>query len=291
VLDVDPDYQSGGALACTPSGYGFAWTTYLDGIIDIYMALIDPDGVFQGAPVLLTGDWHDYVPSVAYDGTDFLVYWAKQAGGHEDLYRRWVGGDGMPQGVETQMIDDATPSSGPLLVAADVGFGLLYTFGSELRFDRLDDVGDMSGAQVLSSQQAGADMVWDGSGFQVTWSEGPVDQTVIMYARLDATGTVVVGPTQVSLAASAAYWPKVLPVTGGALVAWTDWSSGEGLVHAGLVEGAGQVAVSEFQVALPANEVQAVDLMPNPAGAGLVWFGRTDQGVGTFVTSLQLCPL
>ncbi|MEO0068994.1 MAG: T9SS type A sorting domain-containing protein [candidate division WOR-3 bacterium] len=148
-ISSDSLWRYAPAVAFDGTNYFVVWSDMRNGDYDIYGArvtpagvVLDPDGI-----AIATGEYDQYVPSIAFDGTNYLVAWSDYRNGYEsDIYGARV----TPAGVvlDTSGIAVSTAPNGQYAPA--IGFdGTNYLIvWSDYRSG---EWGDIYGARVTTA--------------------------------------------------------------------------------------------------------------------------------------------
>jgi hypothetical protein len=209
---------------------------------EVYGSRISSDGIVQD-PIGITistqpSSWSR--PSVASDGTNFLVAWIDGA----DIHGTRVGNTGEvldPSGISICGASDNQYD--PSVVFGGTNYLVVWTdtrpagIGKEIYGARVGtdgsviDIGGIhisAGVDVLEEREPAA--AYDGTNFLVVWEARiSVDNYDIIATRLDSDGTVL-DPTGivVSSAINNQSYPSVAGGTAGFFVAWDDYRDGGG---------------------------------------------------------------
>ncbi len=242
-ISTNPGWHSDPAIAFDGVNYLVTWMDYRNGSYgDIYATRVSPQGTVldpSGIPVS-TETYDQLYPTIAFDGTNYLVTWMDDRGGSTyDIYAARV----TPAGT---VLD----SSGILVSAAAdyqsypaVAFGganylvtwMDYRGGSDYdiyaaRVTPGGSVLDTAGIAVSAdtNDQLYPAVAFDGADFLLSWTDDRSDwQGDIYAARVTPQGNVLV-PTgiPVSTVEGEQQYPDVAFDGTNCLVAWGDHRSG-----------------------------------------------------------------
>jgi len=223
-------------------------------------------------------------PSVAWDGTSFVVAWADRRSGAGDLYAGRVTAAGAVQDGSGFVLSNAANEQVLPAVAA-AGGTVLATWG-----DARGPSEDVYGARIgtgavldptgrvlsaLASPQEAPAVAWDGNDYLTVWQDGRGAGGDDVYAaRADADGTPLDG-TGIAVSAGAAPEgePDVAWNGGVYLVVWQDYRSGTGYdVYAARVSAAGAVLdASGIAVSTAAGDQSSPAVAAGGGGFLVTW--------------------
>ena len=242
-ISTVPGWHSDPAIAFDGTNFLVTWMDYRNGSYgDIYATRVTRQGaVLDPSGIPVTTDSGDQLyPTIAFDGTDYLVTWMDARGGSNyDIYAARV----TPQGT---VLD---PSGILVSAAADyqsypaVAFGgtsflvtwMDYRGGKDYdiyaaRVTPGGSVLDTAGIAVAAdtNDQLYPAVAFDGANFLVSWTDDRSDwQGDIYAARVTPQGTVL-DPSgiAVSTAEGEQTYPDVVFDGANSFVAWQDYRSG-----------------------------------------------------------------
>lgn len=234
-------YESG--VACSSGGCFAAWRENRSGGIDIFGGRTDGTGApLDGEGFLLSrGGRQQERPSVASDGTDYLIAYSVISDGSDwDVYAARISATGelldagaIPLGTSAyQEIHPSVAHGGGTYwvtwMDARGGHYNLYTarVGSD---GAVLDPGGRAVSPVATSQQMPS-TAWDGDQLVVAWYEWSSGWHV-RYRRLNADGSAAGSPTTLS-SGTDNLWPRVGCAAESCLVAWYSASGGYSTIHA-----------------------------------------------------------
>ncbi len=253
-----------------------------------YPAVLDPvvGPEFGFEPVVGARSFAQVEPSVASNGTDYLVVWSEWTGSngpHIQAARVSAAGvvlDGLGLAVSVVERHKRKPT-----VASD-GQDYLVVW-QELRSDpdwgihanrvtAAGDVLDGGGFQVAAAtgSQTEPRVASNGEGYLVTWTDSRAGNADVYATRVTATGTVLDGDGfGVSAGSSDEGTPSVASNGTDYLVAWTDFRSGSDKdVYASRVSADGEVVdLSGIPIATGAYNQVAPAIAANGASYLIAW--------------------
>jgi hypothetical protein len=242
---TDWAWQEYPAVAFDGTNYLVVWTDYRNWDADIYGARVTPAGIVldpDGIPIS-TALYDQYLPSIEFDGTNYLVAWNDFRSGLEepDIYAARI----TPQGVVLDP-DGIAVSTAPyeqsimlrgigfdgtnyLLVWHDDRDGDYYYDVYGARVTRAGVVLDPDGfpISVAQNNQGFAQLSFDGTNYFVVWLD---DRTVyedyrIYGARVTPAG-IVLDPNGIQITQNLSVYPAVAFDNTNYLVVWTDGRTG-----------------------------------------------------------------
>ncbi|HLL04291.1 MAG TPA: hypothetical protein VK539_27145 [Myxococcaceae bacterium] len=196
------------AVASNGADYLVTWMDYRDVNWNIYGARVRGSGPTASAVVdssgLLISSHPDtqYSPSVASDGTDYLVVWRQVPVDRADIHGARVGSDGVVQdpsgiAIATNLVEHYTPrvasnGSGYLVIWAELHTATLWDiYGARVGSDGvLQDTTRIAVANY-SYAQFDPDVASDGAGYLVVWTDHRGENNHDIYgARVSGAGAV-----------------------------------------------------------------------------------------------------
>ena len=248
-------YQGLPAVAFGGTDYLVVWTDNRhDTCFNIYGArvtegggLVDP----AGFPISIAcGDQDN--PSIAFDGTHWLVVWQDARSGSYDIWGARVNADGIVLESEGILISNAAdyqvrPSiafSGAnyLVVWADYRNGPVDIYGA--RVDTSGTVLDPVGIAICPNPeyQSMPSVAFGGSNYLVVWHSGAMDSLDICGARVDTDGNVL-DPLGIDISSEVNdQWESSVAYDGANyLVTWTDERTDTSDIYGARVDTGGTV--------------------------------------------------
>jgi hypothetical protein len=222
--------MTGASVAFDGDDFLVAWSQASSGVLEVFAAQVSGDGtkVEPVGALSSTGDSRlDFRPSVAWNGSRFLVVWEHEFGpGDQDIQGRLVTRAGFPaSGVfnvtaptSNQTSPEVTAGGGTFMVVwTDARAGNLDVFRGRVANDstRLDGSG-VPVAQSTSVSEATPDVAWNGSRFLVAYERDSDSHAQL----LDATGALVGSSIPVGTGADLQFVPKVASNGTDYLVVW-----------------------------------------------------------------------
>ncbi|MCK4585115.1 T9SS type A sorting domain-containing protein [candidate division WOR-3 bacterium] len=221
-ISIDTNSQYSPSVACDGTNYLVVWHDYRSGLYpDIYSTRVNQSGVVldTAAIVISTTGNEQHSPSVAFDGTNYLVVWHDcRSGLYPDIYGTRVNQSGVfldPIGIaiSTDTNSQASPS-----VAFD-GINYLVVWEDS----RSGPYSDIYGALVNQSgivldpdgiaistytdEQFSPSVAFDGTNYLVVWMDNRNGSYSDIYgARVNQLGTVL-DPDGIAIS-TATYWQE-----------------------------------------------------------------------------------
>ncbi len=236
--------QSWPSVAFDGANYFVVWMDCRDGFFDIYGARVGVDGTVldPSGIAISTGANDTGWPSVAFDGTNYLVAWGEYISGWWDVYGARVGGDGTvldPGGmpVSTAVSAQCAPAvafdGADYLVVWQDGRSNLDedVYGARVGTDiSILDPDGIAVSTALNDQETPS-VAFDGTNYLVVWDDYRTGTSRDIYgARVGMDGSVL-DPTGIVIsdAADIQECPAVAFDGTNYLVVWDDYRSGTSL--------------------------------------------------------------
>ncbi len=226
-------YEVSASAAWNGSEYGVVWVTVPEDVLSgqVYFQRVSAAGVPIGSPQLVkedanpSGAWANPAQtSIVWESGSWVVGWVDGFTGPEDaeaIYLRRYGTDGLPAGAAVRLshdfdpefppefeypIYDETPVLFPRAGGGVVVFTACYlnsTYVYETcRYEADSSLARIGARTVLTpndgSQSARSRAATDGSRFLLSWPETRFGAAEVRDLLVDASGTVVAGPTDVT---------------------------------------------------------------------------------------------
>ena len=191
------------AAAFDGTNYFIAWSDYRSGTtLDLYGSRVSPDGTVldtSGIPIS-TAAGDQYLPSMAFDGTNYLVVWATFDGvGNSTVYGARVSPSG------TVLDPDGIPISSPSASYSSVAFdGTNYLVvwqdvnagHSDIHGSRVSPDGTVLDTEAIpisagSGDQQSPTVAFNGATYLVAWDDNRSGGLDIYGSRVTPTGTVL----------------------------------------------------------------------------------------------------
>ncbi|WP_434384328.1 TolB family protein [Melittangium boletus] len=234
------DQPSDPAVAHDGTNFLVVWAEYYGGMsLGIRGVRVSAAGSVLDTPSIAITSQNAHLgrPSVAYDGTNFLVVWEDYRNGMGDIYGARVSGAGTV--LDTSGIavtSDTAHQSYPRVAHNGTNFLVVWQDSRNADNDiygaRVSSAGtvlDTSGFAIsaATANQEHPALTHNGMHFLVVWEDWRVGRSEIYGARVDSTGTVV-DPSGIAIATLAMptedykYVPTVTHDGDSFLVAWED---------------------------------------------------------------------
>jgi len=179
-VDGDPGPSHDLDLAASSDRYALAWVDERDGNAEIYAAVLDPGGTAIAAPVRLTEDpAPSSSPSIAWDGSDFVVAWSDAPDGAAGVYVTRLSVSGVEEGGEVLAMAVPVGAGDPCVLWTGSLIGIAWSERmsgeDDVRFTVLDPSGEPLADAVTISPAGGSSLApavsWSGSRFGIAWQD------------------------------------------------------------------------------------------------------------------------
>jgi hypothetical protein len=233
--------QGSPAVAFDGMNYLVVWADSRSGPVDIYGArvsvegvVLDPDGI-----VISAAAGGQYVPAVAFDGTNYLVVWIDQRNDGGDIYGARVSVEGVvlnPDGIpistagNDQLYPRVAFGGTNYLVAWEDwrGESDLDVYGARVSVDGV--VLDSEGIRISTGEgyQGFPAVTFDGTNYLVVWQEDENDVFRDIYGTRVSIEGAVLDPDgiPISTAIDDQWSPRAAFDGNNCLVVWEDLRSG-----------------------------------------------------------------
>jgi MYXO-CTERM domain-containing protein len=278
-------------VAWNGSHYLVVWADQRDAATNVYGNRVQADGtVLDGDGIQLESDARDAkYPTVASNGTGFLVAWAGEEAGATRIDAVRVASDGTVQDTTPIRVRSAQTAYRPRVASdgtdylvtwydADVGDAEIYAARVKASDGSLPD-NDATNITSAFNDQAWPAVAFDGTHYLVVWHDDRRGVRKIFGARVRTDGTVV-GAGALELTdgnAERTRRPRVAADSSGALVIWEDFRTGEDVSFAHIwgmrldMANASRLdADDQFVSPMPRHQ-RWVDIASNGSGYLAVW--------------------
>jgi hypothetical protein len=306
VVSRSANTQRTAAVAYSGSNYLVVWQDFRAGATsNIYGTRVSTAGAVLDASgiAICTATGHQLAPTVAFDGTQYMVAWEDLRNGNSDIFAQRVSTAGALTGgnitVSTATNLQQTPSiarnasgTGTLVAWADTRSGpATNVYGA--RLTTAGAVSDASGIAISTAagSQTQPAVGHDGTTWVVAWSDTRSGTADIFAARVTTAGTVSdASGVQITAAADAQTAPAVTAVpTIGSLVVWADDRAGAAQTDVyGQLLGSGSLVGTEIAISTATGQQLAPSVSWDGNFAFVVWSdgrGATNDIYGARVTS------
>ncbi|WP_236605710.1 hypothetical protein [Sandaracinus amylolyticus] len=281
--------QRSPSVASNGTDYLVVWYDSRSASTDIYASRVSADGIIQhpGGLAVSTATGNQLFPSVASNGTDYLVVWEDARGGFGwDIYASRVSAAGAI--LDTSGVAVSTARDGqeyPSVTSNGTDYLVVwndYRNGStsDVYASRVSaagavlDAGGLAVSTAASSQQYPS-VASNGTEYLVVWEDTRSGSMTNLYgSRVSAAGVVLdAGGRAVSTAAGHQLWPSVASTGTDYLVAWQDSRSGSHSdIYGTRVSASGTVLdISGLVVSTAANDQQSPSVASNGTEYLVVW--------------------
>jgi hypothetical protein len=286
------------AVAFDGTNFFVVWADIRTGGYDIYGSRVSKAGAVldpAGIPVSASAGPQD-IPSVAWNGTRYLVVWQDIRTGIDDAFASRVTAAGVVQDPAGIKVSSPTGTAERFPTVASNGSGFLVAWGDErtpatapdLWAARVSDAGavlDPTGfaVSVASGFQTASSLAYDGTNYLATWADGRSGNQDIYGTRISSAGAVLDGVTTgkpISTAPGDQSFPEVA-FNGSYLVAWIDRRNGSiDQIYGARVATDGTVQdPSGFVISTAAGDHGYPEVAPGSGSDWGVVYDRADTGI------------
>jgi hypothetical protein len=252
------------AIAFDGTNYLVLWEKSRNASVDICGTRVDKDGNVldpSGITVSVAPDSQQY-PSVAFDGTNYLVVWQDRRSGRRDIYGTRVdilgnvldpGGIAITTETNAQEIPSVAFSNTHYLIMWGERTGPWWAWWESeddicgTRVDQAGSILDTTGITIstVANSQTTGDIAFDGTNYLVVWHDERnwLSSDLDIYAaRVDQSGTVL-DPECIAISTSSGdqHNPSVCFGDTNYLVVWEDRRNGLEDIYGARVNLAGNV--------------------------------------------------
>ncbi len=176
-------------------------------------------------------------------------------------------------------------ASNPSIVSNGDGFGLAWhdtrDSGAQIYFARIDASGSKIGSEQRITNTAGAsrdaEIAWDGTGYGLTWLEEAGTEYDVYFARLDVSGNLLAGPTQLTSMEILKSLPVIEYAENQYSVVWSDTRTGSSQSLFAAFDSAGAQVVAPVQVINSGGSTDDASIAySSNAGLVLAWSDNRD---------------
>ena len=203
-ISTAPYWKSHPSIAFDGTNYLVVWQDYRSGSDwNIYGSRINQSGTVldpSGIAISTAANWQRY-PSVAFDGSNYLVVWMDERNNRVDIYGARVTRTGTvldPSGIA---ISTAGYEWYPSIAFGDTNYFVVWNRWRNLSFDiygarmtRAGTILDTSGLAISTAlnNQNNPSIAFDGINYLVVWEDLRSGSSIDLYgAKVNATGGVV----------------------------------------------------------------------------------------------------
>lgn len=206
ILSAEVNFQYSPVGAFDGTNYLVAWEDRRNGLdSDVYGARVNPTGIILDSisiAISTAADWQGN-PSVAFDGTNYLVVWDDwRSGDHLDIYGARINQTGLILDPEGIIISAALNTQGyPSVTFDGINYFVVwvdYRSGdtSDIYGTRINQAGivlDPDGIAIstATNYQWNPSLIFDGINYFVVWDDRRNDYGDLYGARVNQAGVVI----------------------------------------------------------------------------------------------------
>ena len=302
LISTADDDQRCPSIAFDGTNYLVVWTDERSGSADIYGARVTPSGDVldtAGIPISTATDWQ-YSPSIAFDGTNYLVVWEDYRNGSDyDIYGARVDTSGTvldPSGILISPADDDQRC--PSIAFDGINYLVAWLdyrsyFGCDIYGARVSPSGTVLEplgipVSVADDEQLYPSIAFDGTNYLVVWEDWRSGSD-IYGARVTSSGRVLdISGIPISTAGYAQYWPSIAFDGTNYLVVWEDYRNGLPDIYGAWVDTSGSV-IDSFPVSTQSGIQHSPEIAKGTGNQMLVVYsGWTDSINGHPVNTMRI---
>ena len=301
-ISTSANNQETPAIAFDGNNYLVAWSDSRWGTPDIYGARVSMTGVVldpAGIGISSMTPNAQTTPSLAFDGTNYVVAWADNRSNNSDIYAASVTPGGAVLDATGFVITaGAGPSTEVAPAIACSTTGVCFAVWQDLRTGASDidgtrfsgtAVNDPQGLRISSAanDESNASVAFDGTNYFIVWQDRrAVSSSDVYGARVSATGAVL-DPSGIAVSTASAdqITPRVTWAAPSYLVVWEDKRSDLGDIYGARVDANGAVLdPSGFVIAAGANEQKLPAISSDGTSFFTAWVGTSSKVFGARVS-------
>ncbi len=227
--------SSGGPIVWIGDRYGIAWQDRRDGVYEIYFAVLKEDGQKATADTRLSfsGSQFSLAPSLAWNGTEFIVAWQDDRSGSFSIFGQRLSVDGIPVGSnielsDTQTLNDESPS----LSSGEETLGMAFANGAAgtqtilfrtFEQNTLEARSDLVQLSDGVTEAIYPTAVWNEDRYVVVWYVRNSSNNAIFGAIVNEDGNILTPATPLSQPGlSNSRYPSLLPLGDRSLLVYAD---------------------------------------------------------------------
>ncbi len=241
LISTAANYQYVPSIAFDGTNYFVVWSDGRSSSYDIYGARIDTSGTVldtAGIPIS-TAAYYQYSPSIAFDGTNYLVVWEDYRSDTTDIYGARIDASGTVLDTAGIPISTATGyQEHPSIASGGTNYLVVWqdyrnSSYSDIYGARIDTSGvvlDTSGIPISTAtdRQESPSVAFDGTNYLVVWKDARSSIYDDIYgARIDTSGVVLdTAGIPISTATDVQGSPSIAFDGTNYFVVWRDYRSG-----------------------------------------------------------------
>jgi len=200
----------GGPVVWVGDRYGLAWQDRRSSDYEIYFTLLDAKGTKGIADTRLTFELgFSLNPTMAWNGTEFLVVWQDEREGIFNLFGQRVGVNGAPIGSNIKLTtnDLGLGNEAPSMAAGQKSVGVAWNVGDALshlvqfQIFGVDLTKPISPPLSLTSGSSDAvypTVVWNKDRYVIAWYDRTASPKAIYAAAVGEDGSILVPPKPIT---------------------------------------------------------------------------------------------
>jgi hypothetical protein len=273
-ISTAPNSQRTPAMAFDGANYLIVWQDNRGGTSDIYGVRVSASGTVLDPTgfIISSGWWTEQNPSLAFDGTNYLVVWEDSRVSYIDIYGARVSPNGTvldPNGI--RICDRSSFQESPRAAFDGTNYLVVWQSGDNFynllgtRISRAGVVLDPGFLTISSGTQSRFEpaIAFDGTNYLVTWSDFRSGQYLDIYGTRVSRAGVALDPNSIPIAVDAEGQSQSALAFDGTnyLVTWMDFQGASVNISGRRVSPSGTVldaAVIPIAPGVGAQETPAV---------------------------------
>jgi hypothetical protein len=296
------------SLTLAGSEYAVSWTDNRDSNEEIYFRRLDSSGTPIGSDLPVTdSSGRSRYPSIASNGLDYGIIWHDNTVGNYELYFRLVSGAGTLLGTELRVTEATADSLTPSLVWTGTEYGVSwhdFRHGAgEIYFDRISETGTLLASNIRLtneiSESLRASVVWNGSGYGVSWSDYRNANYEIYFNRISSTGTPLDLDRRITNSSGVSDRSSLVWSGSEYGLCWEDDTTGNIKIYFTTLSDRGVLLSSEVAVASGTAQSRfpslvwngteyAIAWQDNRSGDNEIYFGRISEMGALIVSDIRI---
>jgi hypothetical protein len=296
---VSPLGDNSGDVAITYTGseVGLTYWDWRTGLLEVYLARLNEQGVVQDTGALISDTpAHSVTSSITWSGTEYGVVWDDARDGSWQVYFTRASSTGSTVGPNIRLSHSAGFSAYPVIAWTGSEYGVAWYDNRDgpydIYFSRIAADGTTVGIEtkVADCDDCGLPSItWSGSEFGLAYNDGRSGDPEIYFLRLGQDGTTVMPELRVTNSAGNSDKPWLEWTSTGYAISWHDDRAGRNEVYLAMVTPSGRkLGVNLAVTAADGATSEDTCLVDNSQGLGVSWHDYRDGNTEIYLASLVI---